>query len=119
MLGKAIEGLLEELRFHEISSGEIVLSARVVLGHEELVEVDGPSGVHVIRAIGLRPAIDLQLRGPETGRAGRLFVAEPPVDVLALVPGDRIHVIEQSDARPGHRGEGAGAGRLLDMAGVR
>jgi uncharacterized integral membrane protein (TIGR00698 family) len=119
MLGKAIEGSLEELRFREVGSGEIELAARAVLGHEELVEADGPSAVHVVRAIGVRPAIDLQLRGPEIGRPGRMFVAEPPVDVLALVPGDRIRVTEGSDARPGHGGEGAAAGRLLDVAGAR
>lgn len=110
MLGKAIEGTLEELRFHEIGGGEIELAARAVLGHEELVEADGLSAVHVVRAIGRRPAIDLQLRGPEMGCPGRVFVAEPPVDVLTLTPGARIRVTERHDARPGHGGEGAAAG---------
>ena len=118
MLGKAIEGSLEELRFHEVGAGEIELATRGVLGHEELVEADGPSAVHVVRAVGRRPAIDLQLRGPEMGRPGRLFVAEPPVDVLALAQGDRLRVVERDDARPGHRGEGAGAGRPPHAAGA-
>ncbi len=117
MLGKAIEGALEELRFREISPGEIELASRGVLGHEELVEVDGLATVHVLRVVGRRAAIDLQLRGPETGSPGRLFVAAgPPVDLQALSPGDRLRVTEESDSRPGHGGEGAGGGRIDDMA---
>jgi hypothetical protein len=111
MLGKAIEGALEELRFREISPGEIELASRGVLGHEELVEVDGLSTVHVLRAVGRRAAIDLQLRGPETGAPGRLFVAAPPVDLAALALGERLHISEHSDLRPGHGGEGAAGGR--------
>ncbi|HLK35707.1 MAG TPA: putative sulfate exporter family transporter [Polyangiaceae bacterium] len=112
MLGKAIEGVLEELRFQEVGAGEIELFSRAVLGHEELVEADGLSALHVVRAVGRRAAIDLQLRGPEMGRPGRLLVARPPVDVLTLAVGDRLQVTEESDSRPGHGGEGAGVGRV-------
>jgi hypothetical protein len=111
MLGKAIEGVLEELRFHEVGDGEIELASRGVLGHEELVEAEGLSTLHVVRAVGRRAAIDLQLRGPEVGRPGRLLLATPPVDVLTLAVGDRLHVVEESDLRPGHGGEGAAVGR--------
>jgi uncharacterized integral membrane protein (TIGR00698 family) len=110
MLGKAIEGALEELRFRQVGPGEIELASRGVLGHEELVEAEGLETLHVVRAVGRRAAIDLQLRGPEVGRPGRLLVAAPPVDVLALGVGDRLHVAEESDTRPGHGGEGAGVG---------
>lgn len=116
LLGKAIEGTLEELRFREIGPGELELSARGILGHEELVEADGPSAIHVVRAVGRRAAIDLQLRGPELGHPGRLLVSAPPVDVLTLAVGDRLRVTEESDPRPGHGGEGAGAGRMPDAA---
>jgi uncharacterized integral membrane protein (TIGR00698 family) len=112
LLGKAIEGALEELRFREIGPGEIELSSRGLLGHEELVEADGLSAIHVVRAVGRRAAIDLQLRGPEVGRPGRLLLTVPPVDVLTLAIGDRLQVTEECDPRPGHGGEGAGVGRM-------
>lgn len=112
MLGKAIEGVLEELRFREVGAGEIELSSRGVLGHEELVEAEGLSTLHVVRAVGRRAAIDLQLRGPESGRPGRVLVASPAVDVLGLAVGERVRVVEERDARPGHGGEGAGIGRV-------
>lgn len=110
LLGKAIEGVLEELRFREVAFGEIALETRAVLGHEELVEADGLSTLHVVHSAGRRAAIDLQLRGPETGRPGRILVATPPVDVLSLAIGDHLHVTEACDPRPGHGGEGARLG---------
>jgi uncharacterized integral membrane protein (TIGR00698 family) len=111
MLGKAIEGALEELRFREVGVGEIELASRGVLGHEELVEADGLSAIHVVRAIGHRVSIDLQLRGPELGGAGRVLVPPSGVDVLSLAVGARLNVVEEEDRRPGHGGEGAGVGR--------
>ncbi len=115
LLGKAIEGALEELRFREVSANEVELTSRGILGHEELVEAEGLSALHVVRAVGRRAAIDLQLRGPEVGRPGRLLVTSPPVDVLTLAVGDRVPVTEESDLRPGHGGEGAGVGRMPDV----
>jgi hypothetical protein len=112
LLGKAIEGTLEELRFQEVGNGQIELSSRGVLGHEELVETDGLATLHVVRAVGRRPAIDLQLRGPELGVPGRVFVPIPEVNVLALHVGDRLHASEESDRRPGHGGEGPSGGRI-------
>lgn len=111
LLGKAIEGTLEELRFRDVSPGEIELSSRNILGHEELVEADGLSALHVVRAIGRRPAIDLQLRGPELGGPGRLLVGTGDMDVLSMGVGEHLSVTEHTDQRPGHGGEGAGAGR--------
>jgi uncharacterized integral membrane protein (TIGR00698 family) len=119
MLGKAIEGVLEELRFREVGVGEIELASRGVLGHEELVEAEGLATLHVVRAVGRRAAIDLQLRGPEVGRPGRVLIAAPPVNVLALGVGDRLHVAEESDTRPGHGGEGAGVGVVPGGAAVQ
>jgi uncharacterized integral membrane protein (TIGR00698 family) len=116
LLGKAIEGALEELRFREVGAGQIELSSRGLLGHEELVEADGLAALHVVRAVGSRMAIDLQLRGPEIGSPGRLLVPAPPVDVLSLAVGDSLQVKEESDTRPGHGGEGAAVGRIPDAA---
>ena len=116
MLGKAIEGRLEELRFREIeqSSGgarSVELVSRSVLAHEELVEADGLASLHVVRAVGDAPAIDIQLRGPEVGRPGRLLRPRERVDVLTLDVGARIAAIEEIDGRPGQSGDGAAAGR--------
>lgn len=116
MLGKAIEGRLEELRFREIeqasgSARSVELVSRSVLAHEELVEADGLASLHVVRAVGDAPAIDIQLRGPEVGRPGRLLRPRERVDVLALDVGARITAIEEIDGRPGQSGDGAAAGR--------
>ncbi len=112
MLGKAIEGALEELRFREVAAGEIELESRTVLGHEELVEAEGLATIHVVRAAGRTPAIDLQLRGPETGRPGRVLCAPADVDLATLAVGAHLRVTEEVDCRPGHGGEGAHAGRV-------
>src|SRR5690606_23782204 len=90
MLGKAIEGRLEELRFRELESPtaerrglrRLELRSRSVLAHEELVEADGLATLHVVRAVGDTPAIDIQLRGPEVGSPGRLLRPHDGVDVL-------------------------------------
>lgn len=124
MLGKAIEGSLEELRFRQIDEDapgfggrerEVVrhveLLSRNVLAHEELVEADGLATLHVVRAVGETPAIDIQLRGPEVGSPGRLLRPRESVDVLSLAVGARIIAIEEIDARPGQSGDGAAAGR--------
>ncbi|MBX3217748.1 MAG: putative sulfate exporter family transporter [Labilithrix sp.] len=118
MLGKAIEGRLEELRFREVEGGasagapcSVELVSRAVLAHEELVEADGLATLHVVRAVGDAPAIDIQLRGPEIGRPGRLIRPRERVDVLALDVGARIAAVEEIDARPGQSGDGAAAGR--------
>jgi uncharacterized integral membrane protein (TIGR00698 family) len=110
MLGKAIEGQLEELRFKDVTGGVELLS-RSVLAHEELVEADGLASLHVVRAIGEGPAIDIQLRGPEIGKPGRILKPHTPVDVLTLAIGTTIEATEEIDARPGQSGDGAAAGR--------
>src|SRR5262249_18620665 len=65
MLGKAIEGRLEELRFRELDQPkgddvELELVSREVLAHDALVETDGLATLHVVRAVGESPSIDLQ-----------------------------------------------------------
>jgi uncharacterized integral membrane protein (TIGR00698 family) len=110
LLGKAIEGVLEELRFHEARAGELELESRAVLAHEELVETEALSTIHVVRVVGRRAAIDLQLRGPEVGTPGRVLRAAAPLDLQAMAVGARLTVTEEPDRRPGHGGEGAGAG---------
>jgi len=111
LLGKAIEGVLEELRFHERDDGDVEVASRAVLGHNDLVETNALSTLHIVRVVGPHPAIDLQLRGPEVGRPGRRFRAAEPLDFGALDVGARVHATEEIDDRPGHGGEGAAAGR--------
>lgn len=112
MLGKAIEGVLEELRFRELEQGSLELVSREVLGHERLVETDGLATLHVVRAYGASPAIDLQMRGPESGKPGRRFELRSPVEISTIEVGARLAVLEKVDDRPGHGGEGASVGRV-------
>jgi uncharacterized integral membrane protein (TIGR00698 family) len=111
MLGKSIEGSIEELRFHE-ADASVELVERRLLGHNELVDTDGLSTIHVVRVVGPTTAIDLQLRGPEVGRPGRRLRALEPVDLATLEVGRRVAVVDEVDDRPGHGGEGAAVGRV-------
>ncbi len=110
LLGKTIEGVIEEVRFRDLGAGELEVTSRNVLQHNDLVETDGLATLHLIRAIGDRPAIDLQLRGPEMGSPGRRLRTRAPLDVDALVVGARLAGAEEIDDRPGHAGEGASVG---------
>jgi hypothetical protein len=112
LLGKAIEGVLEEMRFRELARDEVELVSREVLGHEELVETDGLATLHVVRASGATPAIDLQMRGPESGLPGRRLKLKSPVDLTTIDVGTHLGVLEEIDDRPGHGGEGASVGRV-------
>jgi len=114
LLGKAIEGVIEELRFREAGNDELELVSRAVLGHEQLVETDALQTVHIVRAVGQRPTVDLQFRGPEVGKPGRSFRVQDGVDPLSVALGTRLRIVEQADSRPGHGGEGASAGRIRD-----
>jgi hypothetical protein len=111
LIGKAIEGAVEELRFSEGAPGQLRLDARGVLSHNDLVETDGLDALHVVRVVSAQPAIDLQLRGPELGRPGRMLCPVGSIDVAQLSVGDRLAVTEEIDSRPGQGGEGADAGR--------
>jgi hypothetical protein len=111
LLGKSIEGMLEELRFSERSDDALELVTRKVLSHNDLVETDGLATVHLVRALGDAPAIDLQLRGPEVGSPGRRFRTLDPIDLDALAVGARVRASAEIDDRPGQGGEGAAAGR--------
>jgi uncharacterized membrane protein YadS len=113
LLGKAIEGVLEEMRFRELEPGSVELVSREVLGHEHLVETDGLRTLHVVRAYGATPAIDLQMRGPESGKPGRRLKLRTPVELTTIDVGTRIEVLEEVDDRPGHGGEGASVGRMV------
>jgi hypothetical protein len=115
LIGKAIEGVIEELRFTELSPNHISLASRQVLGHNDLVETDGLETIHLVRVAGRRPAIDLQLRGPECGHPGRRLLTRTLLNLDTLAVGDRIDVTEEIDDRPGHGGEGAAAGRRPDI----
>jgi len=110
LLGKAIEGVLEELRFDDLGGGRLRLGGRSILGHEHIIVTDGLPTLHVVRVVGASPAIDLQLRGPEQGGPGRLLRVD--VDPATLSEGMELSAIEDVDARPGHGGEGAGAGKI-------
>jgi hypothetical protein len=100
------------MRFREIDSGSLELASREVLAHERLVETDGLNTLHVVRAHGAAPAIDLQMRGPESGKPGRRFELRVPLELTTLAVGSRLEVIEEIDDRPGHGGEGASVGRM-------
>lgn len=113
LLGRAIDGVLEEMRFEQLSESEVKLSSRTVLAHEELVETDGLSTLHVVPAHGELRVVDLQLRGPECGKPGRrLRLRDPFVDLAKIEIGAHVRVTEEIDDRPGRGGEGAAAGRL-------
>lgn len=116
LLGKAIEGTLEELRFDHLGGHRYMLASRAVLAHEDLVETDGLATFHVVRAVGDSPAIDLQLRGPESGSPGRIVRPRGQIDVLALRVGTSFEADEEIDVRPGQSGDGAAAGRLPSAA---
>jgi uncharacterized integral membrane protein (TIGR00698 family) len=110
LLGKAIEGMLEELRFREDGAG-VALVSRKILSHNDLVETDGLSMPHIVRALGAIPAIDLQLRGPEVGDPGKRYRTASPVDLDHLLVGERVAATMEIDDRPGQSGDGARAGR--------
>lgn len=112
LLGKTIEGKLEELRFAKDDHNHLELVWRKVLSPTDLVETDGLHDPHIVRVLGERHAIDLQLRGPEIGCPGIEFQTAGPFDVEALRPGDRLRTKECVDGRPGQAGDGAKAGRL-------
>ena len=112
LLGKSIEGTLEELRFHQHGAQELELLTRTILGHNDLVETEGLATLHVVRVIGTRSAIDLQLRGPEVGSPGRRFRTDDVIDFSSLAVGARLRAHAEIDDRPGQGGEGAAAGRV-------
>jgi hypothetical protein len=116
LLGKSIEGAIEELRFAEAGPETLRLVERRVLAHGELVETDGLATPHLVRAVGETPAIDLQLRGPESGAPGKRWREERPTDFAHLAVGAEVVASVEIDDRPGHGGEGAAAGRLPHMA---
>lgn len=118
LLGKSIEGRLEELRFAERGAEAMELVARRVLSHNDLVETDGLATPHLVRALGDHASIDLQLRGPEVGSPGRRFVPASPLDLDGLAIGARIRGLAEIDDRPGQGGEGAGAGRVSGASGA-
>jgi uncharacterized membrane protein YadS len=111
LLGKTIEGVIEELTFEKRASDSFALRARNVLGHNELCETDGLASLHLIRVVGDGTAIDLQLRGPEVGSPGCRLSTPAGFDPLALQVGDTFHAVLEIDDRPGQGGEGAAAGR--------
>jgi uncharacterized integral membrane protein (TIGR00698 family) len=110
LIGKPIEGRVEELRFAEREPGRLVLESRRPLAHGDLIESDGLATIHLVRVAGDRPAIDVQLRGPEPGHAGVEYVSAGALDPGALAVGDVVAARRQQDRRPGQGGDGAHAG---------
>jgi hypothetical protein len=110
LIGKTIEGVLEELRFRRLDDA-VVLESRSILGHNDLVETDGLATLHVERVAGPGTAIDLQLRGPEVGQPGVRLRTRTPVVWGDLRVGDSVQAEPEIDDRPGHGGEGASVGR--------
>ena len=116
LLGKSIEGTLEELRFEEKGEGRLRLVERRSLGHNDLVETDGLATAHLVRAVGDRHAIDVQLRGPESGSPGKRWQTVGDVDFTRLAVGADVATSVEVDDRPGQAGDGAAAGRLPEAA---
>ena len=116
LLGKSIEGTLEELRFAESKEGRLRLVERRALRHGDLVETDGLATPHLVRAVGDRHAIDVQLRGPESGSPGKRWNAIDAVDFARLAVGADVVTSLEVDDRPGQAGDGAAAGRLPQAA---
>jgi uncharacterized integral membrane protein (TIGR00698 family) len=114
LIGKAIEGTVEELTFEERGPRAFALRTRKVMGHNQLIETEGLSSLHLVRAVGDRAAIDLQLRGPEVGSPGRRL--RTAVDPLSLAVGATFDGEFEIDDRPGHGGEGAAAGRRPELS---
>ncbi|HEX8791294.1 MAG TPA: putative sulfate exporter family transporter [Polyangiaceae bacterium] len=113
LMGKAIEGTVEELTFEERGAGAFSLRTRKVLGHNQLIETEGLSALHLVHAVGDRAAIDVQLRGPEVGSPGRRL--KTTVDPLSLAIGATFQGEFEIDDRPGQAGEGAAAGRRPEL----
>jgi hypothetical protein len=113
LLGKSIEGMIEELCFIERGEQALELTSRKVLSHNDLVETEGLAMPHIVRVVGASAAIDLQLRGPEMGSPGKHFRTEAPLDLDHLQVGQTIATKVQIDRRPGQAGEGAKAGRAI------
>lgn len=111
LLGKTIEGVIEELTFEQRGDESFALKARSVLGHDELCETDGLASLHLVHVVGSGTAIDLQLRGPEVGTPGTRLSTSADFDPLALHVGDTFQARLEIDDRPGQGGEGAAAGR--------
>jgi uncharacterized integral membrane protein (TIGR00698 family) len=112
LLGKSIEGILEELRFAVVSDGRLRLVERKELTHGDLVETDGLATPHLVRALGDHHTIDMQLRGPESGLPGKRWQELDPVDYAHLAIGAEVVTRAEIDDRPGQSGDGAAAGRL-------
>ncbi len=111
LIGKPIEGILEEFRFVERGAETLELAERRVLGRSDLVECDGLATPHLVRPIARHGAIDIQVRGPEPGQPGRRYHPASPLSLDALEPTARIPVTVEIDDRPGQAGEGPGGGR--------
>ena len=116
LLGKSIEGILEELRFAVVGDGRLRLVERKALTHGDLVETDGLATPHLVRALGDHHTIDLQLRGPECGLPGKRWQEVDAVDYAHLAVGAEVATRSEVDDRPGQGGEGAAAGRLPQPA---
>ncbi|MGD0528983.1 MAG: putative sulfate exporter family transporter [Polyangiaceae bacterium] len=112
LLGKSIEGKLEELRFVVVGEGRLRLVERKTLSHGDLVETDGLATLHLVRALGDHHSLDLQLRGPESGSPGKRWQELDPVDYENLAIGAEVVTRAEVDDRPGQSGDGAAAGRL-------
>jgi uncharacterized integral membrane protein (TIGR00698 family) len=116
LLGKSIEGILEELRFAVVGDGRLRLVERKALTHGDLVETDGLATPHLVRALGDHHTIDMQLRGPESGSPGKRWQELDPVDYEHLALGAEVVTRTEIDDRPGQSGDGAAAGRLPQAA---
>lgn len=110
LIGKTIEGQIEELRFSQRDDDRYELTTRQQMKLGALWTLEAQKGLHAIRTVGERESIDLQFRGPEIGGGG--ICIESDIDWLAATPGTLFSGSETADLRPGQSGDGAAPGRL-------
>ena len=81
------------------------------------METDGLATPHLVRAVGDRHAIDVQLRGPESGSPGQAMAVRSTRSTShRLAVGADVVTSLEVDDRPGQAGDGAAAGRLPQAA---
>ena len=110
LIGKTIEGQLEETRFSHDGDGTFRIDDREVLDHNHIVALEGGRELHAIRALGSSEAIDLQFRGPELPEPG--VRVDTDLEWTAATVGVAFAGTILPDLRPGQHGDGPESGHV-------